>query len=228
MGVLPGFYQPHAVQVFVDDQPLDAQRIKQLRRHIAWVDPGIQLWNRSFLENLRYGAPSDTLLPIGKAIEQADLHNVVSGLPDGLQTVLGENGGFLSGGEGQRTRFGRGLLRRDARFVILDEPFRGLDRHKRHELLIRARKWWKDATLICITHDLAETTTFKRVLVIENGRIIEDDSPQQLMTQPDSRYKDLMDAENVVNKNQWDNMTWRKIRLARGVVTEINKTGENK
>ena len=77
-----------------------------------------------------------------------------------MQTRLGENGALASGGEGQRVRFARTLMRPDARLVILDEPFRGLDRVARLQCLERARTAWWGATLLCVTHDVRETQAF--------------------------------------------------------------------
>jgi ATP-binding cassette subfamily B protein len=70
----------------------------------------------------------------------AELRDLLQNSPDGLQTQWGESGGLVSGGEGQRVRLGRGMLRRQARLVILDEPFAGLDRIRREQLLRRARQ----------------------------------------------------------------------------------------
>src|SRR6185503_2177089 len=141
----------------------------------------IQLWNRSLLENLLYGAADQSALRHPQAaIEGADLRRVLEKLPDGLQTKLGEGGALLSGGEGQRVRLGRALLRDEARLVILDEPFRGLDRDQRRSLLRRARQVWRHATLLCITHDVSETLGFERVLVVEGGKIVEDATPRLL------------------------------------------------
>ena len=69
-------------------------------------------------------------------------------------------------------RLGRAMLRSGVRLVILDEPFRGLDREQRRELLTRARRMWRHATLLCITHDVSETQAFARVLVVEGGRLL--------------------------------------------------------
>ena len=116
-------------------------------------------------------------------IEAADLRDLLEKLPDGLQTRLGEGGALVSGGEGQRVRLGRGLLRPGVRLVILDEPFRGLDRERRRELLARARRWWRAATVLCITHDVGETQGFGRVLVVDGGQIVEDGAPADLAAQ---------------------------------------------
>src|SRR5262249_4895737 len=158
----------------------------------AWVDPAVQLWNRPLLDNLCYGVPDAPTSLVAQALAHADLRDVLDRLPDGLQTPLGEGGGLVSGGEGQRVRLGRALARRGVRLAILDEPFRGLDREQRCVLLQRARQEWRAATLLCITHDVQSTQAFDRVLVVEQGRIIEDDAPAHLATRPESRYRALL------------------------------------
>jgi ATP-binding cassette subfamily B protein len=110
-------------------------------------------------------------------------------------------------------RFGRGLLRERPRLVILDEPFRGLSRDQRQALLARARRRWSSATLLCVTHDIAETATFPRVLVIADGRIAEDGAPAELLAQPGSRYASLAEAERRVRAAAWSAERWRRLRL---------------
>ncbi len=173
----------------MDGQPLDGPRLVQLRRETAWVDPAVQLWNRSLYDNLRYGIEHEQGSPLSAIIQRADLYDVVDRLPDGLKTVLGESGGLVSGGEGQRVRLGRAMLRQQIRLAVLDEPFRGLDREKRRKLLLEARELWQGVTLLCITHDVGETLNFPRVLVIEEGHIIEDGNPAELAAQPETRYR---------------------------------------
>jgi ATP-binding cassette subfamily B protein len=129
----------------------------------------------------------------------------------------------VSGGEGQRVRFGRALARRGVRLVILDEPFRGLDREQRRVLLQRARQVWSTATLLCITHDMGVTQTFDRVLVVEGGRIIEDGTPASLASSPETRYRALLDAETTVHEGLWSNDLWRRLRLVEGRVCEEGK-----
>src|SRR5262249_23217057 len=162
-----------AGHILVDGEPLDAVRLDRLRGETAWLDPAIQLWNRTLYLNLLYGSTGESERTLGQVLQDADLYHVLPRLPDGLQTPLGDGGGLVSGGEGQRVRFGRALVRGRVRLAILDEPFRGLDREKRRELLQCARRAWRDATLLCVTHDVGETLDFERVLVIEGGRIVE-------------------------------------------------------
>jgi len=217
VGLLLGWHYPVAGQLLIDDEPLDYERLQRLRNETAWVDTTIQLWNRSFLYNLRYGGGQ---VPLNLVIEEADLRTVLERLPEGMQTRLGGEGRLISGGEGQRARLARGMQRQDARLVILDEPFRGLDREKRRTLLARARAYWPAATLICITHDVGQTQSFERVLVIDNGRIVEDGAPAELLARPTSRYKTLMEAEDAVREKLWANEAWRRLWLENGHVRE--------
>jgi len=132
VGLLLGWHRAAAGQVLIDGVPLDAASLEHLRTRIAWVDPEVHLWNRSLLDNVRFGASEVALdgrpASLASVMESADLRSVVEALPDGLQTSLGEGGAFLSGGQGQRVRLARGELRPNVGLVILDEALRGLDR----------------------------------------------------------------------------------------------------
>jgi ATP-binding cassette subfamily B protein len=217
MGLLLGWHRPAEGEIQIDGALLDGAGLERLRRQSAWVDPAVQLWNRSFLENLRYGsADGGAPKPLGPVLEAAELRSVLEKLPEGLQTALGEGGALVSGGEGQRVRLGRAMLRPGVRLVLLDEPFRGLDRERRRLLLERARRLWQGVTLLCITHDVGETLGFERVVVIEAGRIAEDGVPNQLAQSPQSRYRALLEAEEAVREGLWSSGVWTRLRLEGG------------
>ncbi len=218
-GLLLGWHRPSLGEVLVDGRPLHGSALAGLRAQTAWVDPAIQLWNRSLFENLRYGVPDGAMRHPGAAIETAALEEVLEKLPDGLQSLLGEGGALTSGGEGQRVRFGRALGRDHVRFVLMDEPFRGLDRRQRHLLLGRARTFWRDATLLCVTHDISDTQAFDRVLVLEAGRIVEDGNPVDLAQRPGSAYAKMLQAERAV-ADLWSAPGWRRLRLEHGSLVE--------
>ena len=207
-----------AIEGRVPETQQAADPLDQLRKDTAWVDPAVQLWNRSLFFNLCYGNPDR--VPTANLLEQSELRQLLEKLPDGLQTELGESGGLVSGGEGQRVRFGRALLRREVRLALLDEPFRGLDRHQRRALLARARRHWESTTLMCVTHDVSETLGFPRALVVENGRIVEDGNPAELARQADSRYRALLEAEESVREGSWSSGQWRHLRLEDGRLSE--------
>jgi len=220
VGLLLGWHRPATGRLLVDGEPLTAAGLATLRAQTAWVDPAVQLWNRSLLDNLSYGAAADAGTLVGTVVEQAELRTLLETLPEGFATLLGEGGGLVSGGEGQRVRLGRAALRPDARLIILDEPFRGLDRERRRELLARARRWWKHATLLCVTHDVGETLDFERVLVVDRAHVVEDGAPRVLAQAPDSRYAALLAAEAQVRRGLWAEASWRRLRLADGVLSE--------
>ena len=215
VGVLLGWSRASRGVVRVDGCPLAGRAIEQLRAETAWVDPAVHLWNRSLSDNLRYGAePGGPSL--AEALAAAELRPVLEALPDGLQTVLGEGGALVSGGEGQRVRFGRAVARGDARLVILDEAFRGLGPVQRRVLLERARSRWRGATLLCVTHDVSATLEFDRVLVVGGGRVVEDGAPRALVQRHDARYRALLDAERAVHDGLWSSSAWRRLELSGG------------
>jgi ATP-binding cassette subfamily B protein len=219
VGLLLGWYRAASGRVLVDGVELDDSCLDRLRPHIAWVDPAVQLWNKPLLENLQYGLPGGPNMPIESAIDAADLARVIERLPHGLETPLGEAGGLVSGGEGQRVRLGRALLRPGVRLAILDEPFRGLDFEQRHQLLARSREIWRDATLLAISHDIAEAIAFPRVLVLEDGRIVEDGDPSELARNPESRFHAMLKAESAIHEEFWNGAEWRHLRLHNGQLT---------
>jgi ATP-binding cassette subfamily B protein len=215
LGLLLGWHRPASGDVEVDGAPLDGAALERLRRATAWVDPAIQIWNDSLLENLRYGADDGSSPDFATAIDGADLRGVLESLPDGLETRLGEGGALVSGGEGQRVRFGRAMLRARVQLALLDEPFRGIDRESREDLLRRARIHWKDATLLAITHDVSECEGFDRVLVLEKGRLVEDGAPSELLGREGSRFRRLLEVERDLSR-LWSDGSWRSFRLEEG------------
>jgi ATP-binding cassette subfamily B protein len=228
VGLLLGWHRLAEGRLSVDGQPLDAAEQETLRRQTAWVDPGVQLWNASFLDNLGYATGDDGLARVGEVIEAARLRGVLAKLPQGLQTPLGEGGARLSGGEGQRVRLGRAMLQSDVRLALLDEPFRGLDRGQRSDMLADARRWWQHSTLLCVTHDVGETLGFGRVLVVDEGRIVEDGVPTELAA-GDTAYARLLQAEAQVRSAMWHSdgatpsdaaPTWRHVRIEGGLAVQ--------
>jgi ABC-type multidrug transport system fused ATPase/permease subunit len=231
-GVLLGWYRPASGEVRVDGEALTAATQARLRTETVWLAPQVHLWNRSLFDNLEYGnatrdSHSGSPVSVDAVLEEAELTGVVEKLPAGMQTPLGESGRLLSGGEGQRVRFGRGLRRSGIRLAVLDEAFRGLERGRRRTLLETARRRWKDATMLHITHDVGETWSFGRVLVVDRGRVIEDGSPRELYRRADSRYRALVDAEDSVRESVWADPRWRKLAMDDGRLREEEGAAES-
>jgi ABC-type bacteriocin/lantibiotic exporter with double-glycine peptidase domain len=211
VGALLGFMQPLSGDVRVDGAPLTPA----LRRQTVWVDPAIQLFNATMEENLRYPTTADDISRLPFALREAELYDVLQRIPDS-QMPLGEGGGMLSGGEGQRVRLARALMQRAPRLVILDEAFRGMDRGMREELLARCRRIWSGATFLVVTHDVDETEECDRVLVLEGGRVAEYDTPQALAAREDSRYSRMREATREIRDELWESAAWRRLELREG------------
>jgi ABC-type multidrug transport system fused ATPase/permease subunit len=224
--LLLGWHRPASGELLVDGVPLTEDRLEALRRETAWVDPSVQIWNRSLFDNLTYG--SEVPESITTVLEAAGLMPVLAKLPQGLATPLGENGALLSAGEAQRVRLGRAMLRRGARLAILDEPFMGLDRDRRRTLLAHARQHWMRSTMLYVTHDVTEARSFERVIVVERGRIVEDGNPQTLAHTASSRFRRLLQAQDAMQARFAAGGEWRRVRLDAGRVIHehVNSTIE--
>jgi ATP-binding cassette subfamily B protein len=220
VGLLLGWHKPSEGVLRVDAAPLDTSTLSQLRRETAWIDPQVHLFNTTLFENVNYGNSADGEARMGPAMDEAGLTDVLERLPDGLQTTVGEGGGLVSGGEGQRVRMARALVRPGIRLAILDEPARGLDRDHRRSFVAAARLRFAGVTLLCVTHDVMETLDFERVLVMEQGRILEQGSPRELRRQSSSRFRELFEEAELVSREMWSHPSWRRLRMTSGVLRE--------
>jgi len=195
IGLLLGWHRLESGQVLLDGRALSGEDLGSLRASTAWVDTAVRLWNRSLLDNVRYGNPAADARGLAQALRAAELDEVTDALPRGLQTALGEGGARLSGGEGQRVRLARAWLRHSARLVLLDEALRGLEPDRRRRLTGAIRRHWPGATVLAVTHDSNEALQFDRVMVLEEGRLVEYDRPECLARSPHSRFAQMVAAE---------------------------------
>jgi ATP-binding cassette subfamily B protein len=219
VGALLGWMQASAGEVFIDGASLTPARIVALRRETAWVDPAIQLFNMPMEENVRYASGAEDVARLPFALSEAELYEVLQRIPDS-QMPLGEGGGMLSGGEGQRVRLARALMQPRPRLVILDEAFRGMDRAMRNELLRRCRRLWSEATFLFVTHDVDETADCDRVLVMQAGRVVEYDTPEALIARSDSLYNRMRESNRSIRDDIWGSPMWRRLELRNGHIAE--------
>ncbi len=218
LSLLLGWLEPSEGALWVDGMPLAGAARSALHARTAWVDPSIQLFTRSLLDNVTYGSPPERLDALPAALRAGDLEELLERMPEGMQTVLGEGGSNVSGGQGQRVRFARAAMRSGADLVLLDEAFRGLDRERRRVMCDRARKLWSKSTLLFVTHDVCDAKHFDRVLVVEGGRVVENGSPAELVARP-SRFRQLLEAEVSTRRNTWGDPRWQRIRVEGGCVS---------
>lgn len=219
VGLMLGWHRLTEGSIRIDGALASDEHIASLRNDMAWVDPAIQIWNRSLLDNIQFAARDENMDGMSDVIAASQLRTIVERLPRGMQSTLGEGGCQLSGGEGQRVRLARALFGDGCRLALLDEPFRGLDRSQRRTLLSEVRTWWADRTLICVTHDLEETIHFPRVIIVEDGRIVEDGEPR-VLAQADTRYRELLFAETRLRDFYWERTGWRNLEVSAGKISE--------
>lgn len=221
VSLLLGFHRAATGRILVDGVPLDDAKLLQLRRSTAWIDPAVHLWNDTIGSNFEYAARGFVARSALDVLTDSDLLSVLAGMDRGLDTPMGFDGAFVSGGEGVRIRVGRALLRSGTRLAIMDEPFRGLDRTARQRMAANVRRSWIRSTILLVSHDIRQAMSFERVLVVENGRLVEDGSPQDLSTR-DSRFAELLRAEDEVLQHAWSARKWRRLRLERGRLSEVD------
>ncbi len=215
LATLLGFQPVTSGELLVNDRVATPAVLAKLREKTVCIDSELYLWNRSILDNLLYGSRPDSAA-LDSALADAQVKPDLVRMREGLATRVGENGARLSGGEGQRVRIARGLLSEDPALLLLDEPFRGMDRAQRGELLEAVLARWPGVTTLFVSHDVAETLAFDRVLVIADGTVVEDGEPRALSALPDSRYAALLRAEPAAERARV--AAWGQLRLDKGVV----------
>ncbi|THD10865.1 thiol reductant ABC exporter subunit CydC [Metallibacterium scheffleri] len=173
LSALLKFYPLQQGRIMLGGQPLDALQGDVLRRHIAVISQQTTLFNLSLLDNLLLAAPEATAAQIERAVNQAQMDAFVAGLPQGYDTVLGEAGALVSGGEARRIAIARALLQ-DAPVLVLDEPTEGLDARTARDLYAALDVAARGRTLLLITHRLGGLAHLvDEVAVMAAGRIRE-------------------------------------------------------
>ena len=164
--------------------------LAQLRRHIALVPQEPILFHRSLAENIAYARPDATKEDIHEAAKQAGAADFIARLPKGYGTEVGERGVKLSGGERQRVAIARAFLS-DAPVLIMDEATSSLDSEAEERVAEAAERLMEGRTTLVIAHRLATVERMDRILVFDQGRIVEDGTPAALMARKDGLYRAL-------------------------------------
>ena len=181
-------------QLFLDGVDVTQMPLKRLRREVAIVPQEGFLFTSTLADNLRYGDPEASDQRVELAAEQARLADDVKGFPDGFGTIVGERGITLSGGQRQRTALGRALLM-SAPVLVLDDALASVDNNTAAAILdsIRAQD---DRTIVMISHQLSAAAACDRILVMENGRIVQQGHHNALIQQP-GVYKRLWERQQA-------------------------------
>jgi len=169
-------------QILIDNQDIAQVTQESLRRNISYVPQEPLLFHRSLKENIRYGNQTATDKDIEHVAKLAHAHKFIANLPDGYDTLVGERGVKLSGGQRQRVAIARAMLK-DAPILLLDEATSALDSES--EILIQDALWklMEGKTAIVIAHRLSTIQRMDRIIVLENGKIIEQGPHKELLKQ---------------------------------------------
>jgi thiol reductant ABC exporter CydC subunit len=166
--------------ILVGGQPLEKIPIGNYRELIAWVPQKPFIFNVSLAENIRLGNPEANLEAVRTAAQQANIHDFIESLPDGYDTNAGEAGSRLSSGEAQRLAFARVFLK-DSPIIILDEPTSSLDPAAETILEQSIQKLTRGRTVITIAHRLTTIFRADKIVVLKNGRIVEQGTHTELL-----------------------------------------------
>ncbi|MEV2237008.1 thiol reductant ABC exporter subunit CydD [Micromonospora sp. NPDC049891] len=172
LNLLLGFVSPTDGRVTVGGVDLAGADLDAWRRQVAWVPQRAHLFAASLADNIRLGTPDATPAALTAAVRAAALDEVVTTLPDGLDTLLGERGHGLSSGQRQRVALARAFLR-DAPVVLLDEPTARLDAAAEAAVLSATRQLVAGRTALLVAHRPALLTDVDRILRVEDGRVTE-------------------------------------------------------
>ena len=167
-------------EILLNDKDIWMYDAHSVRDHIAVVNQKIYLFNSTIMENLRLGNPNASQGEVIQAAKAAGIHEFVTGLPDGYETILGEQGAFISGGEAQRLGLARALLKR-ASLYLLDEPFAHLDPISRAEILTATFRHLGDKSIVFVTHQIAGLSEMDEILLLDGGKVIERGNHQELI-----------------------------------------------
>ena len=159
-----------------------------LMRNVSFVFQNTRLFKTSILENIRYGNPDATIKQVNRAVDLSQSREIIERLPQGLDTVIGAEGTYLSGGEQQRIVLARAILK-DAPIVVLDEATAFADPENEHLIRQAFAHLTCGKTVLMIAHRLTTVQDADNIVVVDNGRIAEQGTHQQLMEQATLYYK---------------------------------------
>jgi ATP-binding cassette, subfamily B, bacterial len=189
------FYDPTSGTVSLDGVPLSRLGREDLRHELAIVTQDTFLFHSSLRDNIAYGVPDAPADALNAAVDAAQLHDLVARLPDGLDTVVGERGFRLSGGEKQRVAIARALLRQ-APYLLLDEATSSLDSQAERRIQAALARLIAGRTVIAIAHRLSTIQRADQILVIDRGRLVERGTHAELL-QASGLYQRLYRAQFV-------------------------------
>lgn len=184
------FYDPSSGQIFLNNKSYRSLSSAFIRNNISLVFQDNELFSNSIAENIRYGNPKTNENEVIEALKKANAWDFVSKLPEGLDTKIGERGVRLSGGQKQRIQIARAILK-DAPILILDEATSSLDAKSENSVQNALDNLMRNKLVIIIAHRFSTITNVDRIIVLDQGRIVETGKPKDLIKN-EGIYSDLL------------------------------------
>ncbi len=178
--LIPRFWDVDEGEVFIGEANVKEINQQELMKHISFVFQNTRLFKTTLLDNIRYGNPSATLEEVKHALDMAQCREIINRLPVGLKTKIGTEGTYLSGGEQQRIIIARAMLK-NAPLVILDEATAFADPENEHLIQQAFKKLTNGKTVILIAHRLTSVVSADNIIVLSEGKIVEQGSHNQLL-----------------------------------------------
>ena len=212
VNLIPRFYDPKQGRILIDGQDIRGIKIASLRKHISMVLQDVFLFNGTVAENIAYGSPDASMEQIRAAAIAAEADEFIREMPAGYDTEIGERGARLSGGQKQRLAIARAILY-DAPILILDEATSSVDTETEAQITAALQHLIEGRTTIVIAHRLSTIQNADKIVVLQDGRIVEQGSHEQLL-EVDGLYSRLVkrDAEHAT----FEDFSYEKDSVANG------------
>lgn len=200
VNLLCRFYDPNEGRITIDGEDLRRIKLNSLRSQIGLVLQDAQLFSGTILENIAYGRPEASIEEVFDAAKAANAHDFIVRMPDGYDTRLGERGAGLSGGERQRISIARALLF-NPKVLILDEATSSVDTVAEREIQKALDALAKGRTTIAIAHRLSTLRNADRILVFEEGKIVEAGTHEELLAR-DGLYAKMVKVQTQLTRDK--------------------------
>ena len=200
MRLLFRFFDINGGQILFDNQDIKTVAQRSLRKHIGVVPQDTVLFNDTIEANIKYARPECSLEEVKTASHLAEIHQQISGFPEGYDTVVGERGLKLSGGEKQRVAIARTLLK-SPQVILLDEATSALDSTTEKNIQTALNQICSNRTTLVIAHRLSTITHANLILVLKDGEIVQRGCHADLLQDHEGLYKELWEQQAQIKNN---------------------------